>query len=120
MTLPLSISPPMTEIDPNSVKPGWGALLIVLALVAATVFLWRNMGKQLKRIDFDPDAGARDRAPSDVPPTTDSSAAPAGDAGPTTTETETTAETGTTAEAKTTAETTGGAETSTEAKPTKN
>ncbi|MEU4394803.1 hypothetical protein [Kribbella sp. NPDC023855] len=66
----LSISLPATEIDPNSVRPGWVALLIVLALGAATFLLWRNMAKQLKRIDFDPDAGARDRAPSDVPPTT--------------------------------------------------
>jgi hypothetical protein len=82
MTRLLTISPPMTEIDPNSVKPGWVALLIVLVLGGATVLLWRNMGKQLKRIDFDPDAGARDRAPSDVPPTTDSSADPAGAAEP--------------------------------------
>jgi len=43
------------EIDPNTVKPGWVALLIVLALGAATVLLWRNMGKQLKRIDVDRD-----------------------------------------------------------------
>ena len=78
----LSIKLPATEIDPNSVKPGWVALLIVLALGAATVLLWRNMGKQLKKIDFDPDAGARDQAPSDVPPTTDSSADQAGAAGP--------------------------------------
>ena len=39
------------EIDPNSVRPGWVALLIVLALGAATVLLWRNMGKQLKNAD---------------------------------------------------------------------
>jgi hypothetical protein len=82
MTRLLTISPPITEIDPNSVKPGWVALLIVLVLGGATVLLWRNMGKQLKRIDFDPDAGARDRAPSDVPPATDNSAAPAGAAEP--------------------------------------
>lgn len=88
MTPLLSISLPTTEIDPNSVRPGWVALLIVLALGAATVFLWRNMGKQLKRIDFDPDAGARDRAPSDVPPTTDDSADQAGAAEPKTTDAE--------------------------------
>jgi len=80
MTPLLSISLPATEIDPNSVRPGWVALLIVLALGAATVLLWRNMAKQLKRIDFDPDAGARDRAPSDVPPA--SSADQAGAAEP--------------------------------------
>jgi hypothetical protein len=88
MTRLLTISPPMTEIDPNSVRPGWVALLIVLVLGGATVFLWRNMGKQLKRIDFDPDAGARDRAPSDVPPATEKSAAQPGAAEPTTTEAE--------------------------------
>ena len=93
MTHLLSTRLPATEIDPNSVKPGWVALLIVLALGAATVLLWRNMGKQLKKIDFDPDAGARDRAPSDVPPTTDSSADPAGVAEqPTTDAVEATAE----------------------------
>ncbi len=86
MTQLLSIRPLATEIDPNSVRPGWVALLIVLALGAATVFLWRNMAKQLKRIDFDPDAGARDRAPSDVPPVTDDSAAQARAAEPTATD----------------------------------
>lgn len=80
----LSISPPTAEIDPNSVRPGWVALLIVLALGAATFLLWRNMAKQMKRINFDPDAGARDRAPSDVPPTTSSPEADA--AGPKTTD----------------------------------
>jgi hypothetical protein len=52
----------LVEIDPNTVRPGWVALLIVLALGGATVLLWRNMGKQLKKIDFDPADGA------DVPP----------------------------------------------------
>ena len=72
------------EIDPNSVRPGWVALLIVLALGAATVLLWRNMGKQLKKIDFDGENDSADGpAPSGGPASTDSSAAPAGDAGPT-------------------------------------
>jgi hypothetical protein len=72
------------EIDPNSVRPGWVALLIVLALGAATVLLWRSMGKQLKKIDFDGDHdGADGRAPSDGPATPDTSASPAGDAAPT-------------------------------------
>jgi hypothetical protein len=72
------------EIDPNSVRPGWVALLIVLALGAATVLLMRNMGKQLKKIDFDDD-GADAPAPSDGPATTDSSSSPAGAAEPTAT-----------------------------------
>jgi hypothetical protein len=71
------------EIDPNTVKPGWVALLIVLALGAATVLLWRNMGKQLKRIDVDR-AGADDPAPSGDPASPDSSPSQDGDAAPTT------------------------------------
>ncbi|MET9271017.1 hypothetical protein [Kribbella sp. NPDC003557] len=78
------ISLQTAEIDPNVVKPGWVALLIVLALGAATVLLWRNMGKQLKRIDFDRD-GADDPAPSGDPATPDPSPSPATDAAPKTT-----------------------------------
>ena len=75
---------PTAEIDPNSVRPGWVALLIVLALGAATVLLMRNMGKQLKKIDFDGESDSADGpAPSGDPASTDSSAAPAGDAAPT-------------------------------------
>ena len=43
-------------------------------------YSYDSLAKQLKKIDFDPDAGARDRAPSDVPPTT--SPAPADAAEP--------------------------------------
>jgi hypothetical protein len=64
------------EIDPNSVRPGWVALLIVLALGAVTVLLWRNMGKQLKKIKFDGD-GADDPAASSGPASPVSSADPA-------------------------------------------
>lgn len=79
------ISLQTAEIDPNVVKPGWVALLIVLALGAATVLLVRNMGKQLKRIDFDRD-GAGDPAQSDAPASQDHSPSPATDAAPTTSE----------------------------------
>lgn len=96
MTPLLTTGLPTTEIDPNSVRPGWVALLIVLALAAATVLLWRNMGKQLKRIDFDPAAGQPPAEDAAVPgralsvdqPTTDSSADQAGAAGPATTDPE--------------------------------
>lgn len=80
MTFPLA-----TEIDPNTVRPGWVALLIVLALGAATVLLWRNMGKQLKKIDFDPDAGAGDQARSADQPDAGSSDASTAAATPKTT-----------------------------------
>ena len=69
---------PMGEIDPDTVRPGWVALLIVLALGVATVLLWRNMGKQLKRIDFDP-PGRADGPPE--PPGPDDPAGQAGQAG---------------------------------------
>lgn len=46
----------LTEVNPEKVRPGWVALLIVLALAGATFLLWRNMGKQMKKIDFDEDA----------------------------------------------------------------
>jgi hypothetical protein len=89
------------EIDPNSVRPGWVALLIVLALGAATVLLMRNMGKQLKKIDFDDGTdGADGQAPSGGPASTDSSADPAGDAEPTATADPKTTESSTDSDAK--------------------
>ena len=36
--------------DPNDVKPGWVALVIVLLLALATFLLWRSMNTQLGRI----------------------------------------------------------------------
>ncbi|GAA1548794.1 hypothetical protein [Kribbella lupini] len=91
-TLLLTTAPPAGEIDPNTVRPGWVALLIILALGAAVALLMKNMSKQLKRIDIDPTdgpdtppAGAADApAPSDARPTEPSSPAPAGAAAPTT------------------------------------
>lgn len=77
------ISLQTAEIDPNVVKPGWVALLIVLALGAATFLLWRSMAKQLKRIDVDPD-GADDPAPSADPANPAGSPSPDGAAAPTT------------------------------------
>ncbi|MEV6281870.1 hypothetical protein [Kribbella sp. NPDC051770] len=85
-TLLLTTAAPAGEIDPNTVKPGWVALLIILALAAATALLMKNMSKQLKRIDIDPtdgaptrsDGTADDPAPSGDRPTEDSSPAPAG------------------------------------------
>jgi hypothetical protein len=69
---------PMAEIDPNTVRPGWVALLIVLALGGATVLLWRNMGKQLKKIDFDPADGA-DAPPEPADPSSAATPAEASD-----------------------------------------
>ncbi|MGC4940556.1 hypothetical protein [Kribbella sp. DT2] len=88
-TLLLTTAPPAGEIDPNTVKPGWVALLIILALAAAVALLMKNMSKQLKRIDFDPTDGAPNDdaadapAASGAPPKDDSSPDPADAAGPT-------------------------------------
>lgn len=60
----------LEDIDPSSVRPGWVALLIVLALAAATFFLWRNMGKQMRKIDFDHDRDG-DAEPSKTAERTD-------------------------------------------------
>lgn len=49
----LPLTAPLADVDPNSVRPGWVALLVVLGLAVATFLLWRNMGKQMRKIDFD-------------------------------------------------------------------
>ncbi|HET7172687.1 MAG TPA: hypothetical protein VFI30_00225 [Nocardioidaceae bacterium] len=40
----------LAEVSPSKVKPGWLALIIVLALCIASFLLWRNMNRQLKKI----------------------------------------------------------------------
>ena len=36
--------------DPDDVKPGWIALVLVILLAVATFLLWRSMNTQLRRI----------------------------------------------------------------------
>jgi hypothetical protein len=48
---------------PDDVRPGWIAAVIVLALILATVLLWRNMRKQLTKIDFDEDETQSEKKP---------------------------------------------------------
>ena len=48
---------------PEDVRPGWIALVTVLALVAASVFLWFSMRKQLGRIQV-PREGEESEAPT--------------------------------------------------------
>jgi hypothetical protein len=45
--LPL-VTDPVPE--PSEVKPGWIALIVVLALLAASTLLWFSMRKQLGKI----------------------------------------------------------------------
>jgi hypothetical protein len=40
-------------VEAADVTPGVLGLVVVAALVAATVFLLRSLNKQLKRVDFD-------------------------------------------------------------------
>jgi hypothetical protein len=61
LLLPLAADP---VPEPSDVKPGGIALLVVSLLVAASIFLWFSMRKQLGRIQVPRDRGA----PTDTPP----------------------------------------------------
>lgn len=59
--------------DPNDVKPGWLALWIVIALCVALAILMRSFAKQIKKVDFDENAGPSNgptAAERDDPPAT--------------------------------------------------
>jgi hypothetical protein len=57
----LAIAPLLDPVPaPGDVKPGWGATLLVLGLIAATVLLWFSMRKQLDRIRFQDDPDTTD------------------------------------------------------------
>ena len=51
----------LAAYDPNDVRPGWIALVLVVALAVATYLLWRSMNKQLRRIDAPTREEVRDR-----------------------------------------------------------
>jgi hypothetical protein len=61
--------------NPNNIKPGWVAFVLVLALCVATFFLWRSMNTQLGRIRLPQnDKAARvddGSVPADGDPATD-------------------------------------------------
>ncbi len=66
--------------EPEDVKPGWIALVLVITLAVATFLLWRSMNTQLRKIQMPPrgaappdDAHGSDRPSSDgdgLPPDT--------------------------------------------------
>lgn len=58
---------PLPYIDPSVVGPGMLGFVFFVFLLVATIFLWRSMNRQLKRVDFDedPSAGAAP-APDDA------------------------------------------------------
>jgi hypothetical protein len=59
--------------NPNDVKPGWGALLLVLALGVVVYLLWRSLNTQLGRIQMPPSERRRHWTSFDAPPSADSS-----------------------------------------------
>jgi hypothetical protein len=70
--------------DPSSVKPGWLAFWIVVALCVATFLLWRSMNHQLRKIQMPPRPSGRPRiggAPA-TPSDPDAVAPPRGDDDP--------------------------------------
>ena len=64
----------LLDVDPNVVKPGWTAFIVVLLLGIAMVFLYLSMRKQFRKIhtpDDDESDNAED-SPSERPPSTQS------------------------------------------------
>ena len=66
--------------EPEDVRPGWIALVLVITLAVATFLLWRSMNTQLRKIQMPPrgasptdDVDGSDRPSSDtdgLPPDT--------------------------------------------------
>jgi hypothetical protein len=43
----------LAQPEPESVKPGWLAGVVLGAVAVATYLLWRSMNRQLRKVDFD-------------------------------------------------------------------
>lgn len=61
----------LAVLDPNKVKPGWIALILVLILLLATVLLWRSMNSQLRKINVPTRREVRERERRASPGSTD-------------------------------------------------
>ncbi len=61
LVLPLALDKPPR---PEDVKQGWIGFVVFIALAVAVVLLWLSFRKQLKKVDFDEDAG---REPAERP-----------------------------------------------------
>jgi hypothetical protein len=61
----------LVAYNANDVRPGWGALVLVLVLLAVTFLLWRSMNTQLGRIQMPPKQSSKTSIPG---PTSDSAA----------------------------------------------
>lgn len=46
----------LMALDPDDVKPGWVAFVIVVLMGVALYFILRSFVKQLRKVDFDEDA----------------------------------------------------------------
>ena len=61
----------LLQLDPipnaNQVGPGWIAAVVVLALIIGTFLLWRNMRKQLTKINFDDGSSTTSEEPPAKP-----------------------------------------------------
>ncbi len=68
MTAPPMLVPLLDSVPaPSEVKPGWIALLVVLALFVAVVLLWLSMRRQISKIHFDEDTSATRRGTASPP-----------------------------------------------------
>ena len=77
LTLPLLARAADPVPDAKDVRPGWIALVTVLLLCAASLFLWFSMRKQLRRIQVPRDAEDQP-ADDDEAGTADPTARPSG------------------------------------------
>jgi hypothetical protein len=53
------------DVDPSTARPGWAALVVVVLLAIALVFLYLSMRRQFRKINI---------GPSDEPPPTSADA----------------------------------------------
>jgi hypothetical protein len=62
------------EVDPGTARPGWAALVVVLLLAVAVVFLYFSMRRQFRKINIgppdeppsSPDEPSRPKSPDDA------------------------------------------------------
>jgi hypothetical protein len=64
----------LVAYNANDVRPGWGALVLVLALLAVTFLLWRSMNTQLRKIQMPPKQSSNASIPG--PPSDSAAEAP--------------------------------------------
>ena len=64
----------LLDVDPNLIKPGWTAFLVVILLGIAMVFLYLSMRKQFRKIRTleDEESDAAEDSAAQQPPRTQS------------------------------------------------